>query len=107
MKHVAVIAGNEFPYLKTERQKTMTAENTFGISRKSFLGGSLAMFAAAGASGAAAPAKKIQGFDETNAGKLAAKVGQFFCDRSMGGGFYELPRVDNKEAVCLSSRKLR
>ncbi len=37
----------------------MTAENTFGISRKSFLGGSLALFAAAGASAAPAPAKMV------------------------------------------------
>ena len=30
----------------------MVTENTFGISRKSFLGGSLALFAAAGSSAA-------------------------------------------------------
>ena len=58
----------------------MTAENTFGISRKSFLGGSLALFAAARASAAQAPAKKIEGFDETNAGKLAAQAWTPFSD---------------------------
>ena len=61
----------------------MTAENAFGISRKSFLGGSLALFAAARASAAPAPAKKIQGFDETNAGKLAAQAWTPFSDKKV------------------------
>lgn len=64
----------------------MVTENSFGISRKSFLGGSLALFAAARASAAPAPAKKIQGFDETNAGKLAAQAWTPFSDKKVRVG---------------------
>ena len=64
----------------------MATENAFGISRKSFLGGSLALFAAARASAAQAPAKKIQGFDETNAGKLAAQAWTPFSDKKVRVG---------------------
>ena len=64
----------------------MATENTFGISRTSFLGGSLALFAAARASAAQAPAKKIQGFDETNAGQLAAQAWTPFSDKKVRVG---------------------
>ena len=53
------------------------------VTRKSFLGGSLALFAA----GAAAQQKKtIQGFDETNAGKLAEQAWTPFSDRKVRVG---------------------
>ena len=53
------------------------------VTRKSFLGGSLALFAA----GAAAQQKKsIQGFDETNAGAVSATTWTPFSERKVRVG---------------------
>ena len=54
------------------------------ISRRNFFLGTIA--AAAGASAAPAPAKKIQGFDETNAGTLAAQAWTPFSEKKVRVG---------------------
>ena len=57
------------------------------FSRRGFMGAGAAMFAAMGTKALGAePAKKIQGFDERNAGKLSAQAWQPFSDRKVRVG---------------------
>ncbi len=93
------------------------------LSRKNFLGGSLALFAAAGASAANAPKdqKKIQGFDETSVGKLSASswtpfsdrkvrvgiAGEGFCSFGSSFGYQNHPNVEVVACTDLDSTKCR
>ena len=56
------------------------------ISRKNFFIGTLAAAAGLKVSAAQEPAKKIQGFDETDAGKLAAQAWTPFSDKKVRVG---------------------